>query len=364
MQVPCIASRLPCFTEESPRNVSDKVGYPPRALEVVPELPVSSLGIQNGDQLLVSASVSTQTPPTASAATSRSTPRTPNVSAPAFEPRVPPRQEQPSADQVDLPEGTLVHRVVPDDNSCLFSSIGLIFEQDMNSAPRLRQVVVDAIRKDPDTYSDVFLGTHANPLVFFYSRMLSSDVLAMSTSKPYPNRLHGELSIFSKHYQAEIASFDVETGRCDRFGEGEYDNRHPCVNAATKRPSTPGFFALACVASQLTGIALAPPADYDAVSLSPIPNAPLDFHQTLFPVSAEAIFNGAATLAGKLRAKKAYTNTATFDLKCQASNVDDLICCCDSDSNLVYQRCGKGLKGEKEAREHAKETGHAEFGEY
>ena len=28
------------------------------------------------------------------------------------------------------------------------------------------------------------------------------------------------------------------------------------------------------------------------------------------------------------------------------------------------QICGKGLKGEKEARAHASETGHVEFGEY
>ena len=30
-------------------------------------------------------------------------------------------------------------QVVPDDNSCLFSSIGVVFEQDMGAAPRLRQ---------------------------------------------------------------------------------------------------------------------------------------------------------------------------------------------------------------------------------
>jgi ubiquitin thioesterase OTU1 len=29
-----------------------------------------------------------------------------------------------------------------------------------------------------------------------------------------------------------------------------------------------------------------------------------------------------------------------------------------------YQVCGQGLKGEKEAREHASETGHVKFGEY
>ena len=33
-------------------------------------------------------------------------------------------------------------------------------------------------------------------------------------------------------------------------------------------------------------------------------------------------------------------------------------------AGLDIQICGKGLKGEKEARAHASETGHVEFGEY
>lgn len=59
-------------------------------------------------------------------------------------------------DYVHMEGGVLVHRVcphsnyllyrdlnslqvVPDDNSCLFSSVGVVFEQDMSVAPRLRQ---------------------------------------------------------------------------------------------------------------------------------------------------------------------------------------------------------------------------------
>lgn len=73
-------------------------------------------------------------------------------------------------------------------------------------------------------------------------------------------------------------------------------------------------------------------------------DAPLDFHTTNFPVSDQSIMDGAAKLATQLRAKKAYTNTSTFDLRCEI--------------------CNTGLKGEKEAREHAKQTGHTKFGEY
>jgi len=61
-------------------------------------------------------------------------------------------------------------------------------------------------------------------------------------------------------------------------------------------------------------------------------------------VSDGAILEGSLKLAGKLREKKKFTNTATFDLKCEI--------------------CGVGLIGEKGAREHAKATGHSSFGEY
>ena len=83
---------------------------------------------------------------------------------------------------------------------------------------------------------------------------------------------------------------------------------------------------------------------YDAITLSPIPNAPLDFHTTVFPVSDAAILDGSLKLAGKVREKKKFTNTATFDLKCEI--------------------CGAGLVGEKGAREHATATGPTSFGEY
>jgi ubiquitin thioesterase OTU1 len=61
---------------------------------------------------------------------------------------------------VELPgdNGFLELRKVPDDNSCLFSAIGVVFLGGMDEAQGLRGVVVDAIRGDPDTYSEVMLG--------------------------------------------------------------------------------------------------------------------------------------------------------------------------------------------------------------
>lgn len=77
--------------------------------------------------------------------------------------------------------------------------------------------------------------------------------------------------------------------------------------------------------------------DYDAVTLSPLPVSPPEFHTTVYPVSNQAIMDAAQELAAGLKSRKYYTDTANFDLKCGV--------------------CGVGLKGEKGAREHAMQTG-------
>ena len=107
-----------------------------------------------------------------------------------------------------------------------------------------------------------------------------------------------ELSILAKHYSTEIDSIDVETGRIDHFAP----------------PSEAADSGNRCVLVY-SGI------HYDAATLAPILDAPADFHQTLIPRQlpgdADPVLVAAKKLADKLRAKKAYTNTATFDLRCQ-----------------------------------------------
>lgn len=106
-----------------------------------------------------------------------------------------------------------------------------------------------------------------------------------------------ELAILASHYNTEIASIDVETGRIDRFT--------PTSGPASNR----------CILVY-SGI------HYDAATLAPMLDAPSDFHQTMFPIQGEdensdPLLKAAKQLADKLRAKRAYTNTATFDLRCE-----------------------------------------------
>ena len=109
-----------------------------------------------------------------------------------------------------------------------------------------------------------------------------------------PNSWGGaiELTILAAHYRTEIASIDVETGRIDRFGD-EGEGRALLI---------------------YSGI------HYDAAVLAPEPSAPQDFCVSVVPsggTEGEHVLEAVRVLATKLRAKRAYTNTATFDLKCE-----------------------------------------------
>lgn len=78
------------------------------------------------------------------------------------------------------------------------------------------------------------------------------------------------------------------------------------------------------------------------MTLSPMESAPPTFHTTVFPVSDSAVMDAAQKMADKLKAKKRFTDTANFDLRCNV--------------------CSIGLKGEKGAREHAMATGRESAG--
>jgi len=311
-------------TKILPSQQELKTGYPAHSLTLIPELPLSSLGLKQGEQIIVTEKSPVGGPPITSQPTSPTTTttrsRAPAPVAPIGFPREVQQPLSPAApssssssgpDYVQTDGGYLVHRIVPDDNSCLFSSVALIFEQDLTKAQAIRKVVADAIREDPTTWSDAILGRPREEY--------------MSTIQK-PSSWGGaiELTILAAHYATEISSIDVETGRIDHFTpQADHDSGNRCILI-------------------YSGI------HYDAATIAPILDAPADFHQTLIPVvspgDGDPVLVAAKKLADKLRGKKAFTNTATFDLKCET--------------------CGKGLKGEKEARAHAQDTGHTDFGEY
>ncbi|KAF5371743.1 hypothetical protein D9758_003602 [Tetrapyrgos nigripes] len=312
-------------SEILPSRQTLKTGYPPRSLTIVPELPLSSLGLKAGDQLIVSGEVepsdsnrlldNARNTSSTSAKTSASTTDV-FSSAPlsSTQPAVQSKSTR-GPEHVPTSSGALVHRVVPDDNSCLFSSIALVFEQDMKKASKIREIVAKGIKKDEENYNEAILG-------------MAPDKYVSTILKPSTWGGAIELSVLAAHYGTEICSIDVETGRIDHFS-----------------PPDGAVGGNRCLLIY-SGI------HYDAATLAPTADAPGEWHQTLFPVTstdddADEILRAGRKLTDALRAKRAYTNTATFTLKCQARVV-----------------CGQGIIGEKEAREHASKTGHTQFGEY
>ncbi|CEJ00755.1 hypothetical protein RMCBS344292_14803 [Rhizopus microsporus] len=205
---------------------------------------------------------------------------------------------------VQTPDGFLTLRTMEDDNSCLFRSIGYVLSRDTSIANELRHVIVERIKADPISYPDVLLGQEREKYIQWIQK---------------PTSWGGaiELSIFSSFFNVEIDSIDVQTGRIDKFGEGSYDERVLIV---------------------YSGI------HYDALALSPASDSPPKFDQTRFPVTDNYILDAAKEITESLRRGHKYTDVANFTLRCE--------------------QCKTGLKGEKDAHNHAAATGHTHFVEY
>jgi hypothetical protein len=110
----------------------------------------------------------------------------------------------------------IARRIVADDNSCLFSAVGLVTRGSRDVASSLRSVVADAITADPFEWNEAVLGK--DPLEY---AMWIKD----------PKRWGGaiELSILSRRLEVEIAAFDIQTERIDVYGYGEGHNRRVMV---------------------------------------------------------------------------------------------------------------------------------------
>src|SRR5712691_58177 len=146
-----------------------------------------------------------------------------------------------------------------------------------------------------------------------------------------PNSWGGaiELTIFAAHHGTEIASIDVETSRIDNFG-----------------PSDDG-------ASESRTLLIYSGIHYNAAVLTPERDATQEFCTSVVPAigaEGEHVLDVLRAPATKLWAKRTYTNTATFNLRCEVSwhffpsfsrvLVDEWI--------FVGTRCaGRGLRARK-----------------
>ncbi|KAG1124486.1 hypothetical protein G6F42_009578 [Rhizopus arrhizus] len=193
---------------------------------------------------------------------------------------------------VQTSNGFLTLREMKDDNSCLFRSIGYVLCRDTTMSAELRH----------GTRQMVIGYLHATNLYFSYFSHCGEN--------------KSRSSIVSR-YCIRIDSIDVQTGRIDKFGEGNYSERVLIV---------------------YSGI------HYDALALAPTSDSPAEFDQTRFLTTDDDILTAARAIADSLRKSHKYTDVANFTLRCE--------------------QCKTGLKGEKDAHNHAAATGHTRFVEY
>jgi ubiquitin thioesterase OTU1 len=206
-------------------------------------------------------------------------------------------------------EGVIVRRVIPSDNSCLFNAVGYVMDHDKKKAPELRQVIAAAVASDPIKYSEAFL---AKPNQEYCAWILDSEKWGGAI----------ELSILADYYKREIAAYDIQTTRCDLYGqEKNYPERVMLIYDGLH---------------------------YDALAMSPVEEAPEEFDQTIFLVRTDRTIGPVEALANNLvkdwHRKRKFTDTANFTLRCGV--------------------CQIGVVGQKEAVEHAQATGHVNFQEF
>ncbi|KAI5817491.1 hypothetical protein BZA77DRAFT_34629 [Pyronema omphalodes] len=203
--------------------------------------------------------------------------------------------------EVVLPgRGKVLLRVMPDDNSCLFRAISYVVTLGLCPVEDLRQAVVDAIRGDTIRYNEAVLEKSVDD----YCRWIK-------TETSWGGGI--ELGILSNHFGVEIVAIDVQSLAVLRFNEG-------C--------GTRAFVVY-------SGI------HYDALVLNPTSSGDPGEDIKQFDLSDKAILTAAVELCKKLQDRNYYTDTKRFSLRCGD--------------------CGKAIKGQEQATEHAKQTGHTNF---
>ncbi|KAL2179486.1 uncharacterized protein P884DRAFT_219312 [Thermothelomyces heterothallicus CBS 202.75] len=275
-------------------NFSLKYGYPLKSLDISPSLQSTSIReLKLRGETIVVAPVDT-------------TPPAPALQPASAEPKpkpFTPKGIEPDETSLEWPErgGYIVLRVMPDDNSCMFTAFGGAIGLE-NPSKTLRDQVADYILNHPNEYNKAILGEE--PLVYT-SRMRQMDTWGGAI----------ELSILSDIYNIEISSIDVKSLRVDRFGENK-PNR---------------------VIILYSGI------HYDRVAFCMDLSYPVEVDVTRWSTDDEEVLDKARQLAQRLQSLHYYTDTTDFVIKCEL--------------------CHWIGQGTREAAKHERETGHRQFGE-
>ncbi|XP_033214738.1 ubiquitin thioesterase OTU1 isoform X2 [Belonocnema kinseyi] len=213
-----------------------------------------------------------------------------------------PRTEVVNTETLSENHGMLMKKVVPGDNSCLFTSIGFVIngKVDPACADYMRSIVASAVAQEPDNFSEAILG---RPNAEYCKWIQQPDSWGGAI----------ELSVLSKYYGMEIVVVDSINAIINRFGE---DHQYPLR-----------VFLM-----------------FDGIHFDPLYlEREGQDHQTIFQAEDSRILQQASELAKEANSSRQYTDVQKFTLKCED--------------------CGVMLSGQVAATHHAKDTGHTNFGE-
>lgn len=274
-------------------RIKVRQGYPPRVIDITNETAeLSTLPFRSGDTLIIEEDKSIEIVAQSECSTSTQ-----------------PDERLDVLLHQQLEEGAsgiLTRRVVPADNSCLFTSIHLVMNDgDLNPtvAQNLRDIIANIVSSDTTLYSEAMLGKPNKE----YCKWIRNK-----------NSWGGgiELSILCQYYNTQIAVVDTQSGRVDQFGEDRnYEYR---------------VFLI-----------------YDGIHYDPLVYEAVDQSgnvRTKFSIHNAIIMAQAVELASEAKSIRQFTDVEGFSLRCM--------------------NCDQPLRGQREATEHARATGHVNFGEY
>ncbi|XP_054276141.1 ubiquitin thioesterase OTU1-like [Macrosteles quadrilineatus] len=205
----------------------------------------------------------------------------------------------------DQKKPVLKRKIVPPDNSCLFTSIrfALMGELDLNCSDPMRQIIAEVVENDPETFNEGILG---RPNAEYCQWILK------------PTSWGGgiELAILSKFYTIEIVVLDTVNGILNRFGEDQSYNYR--------------------IFLYFSGIHYDPLYLADSQGSSRKP-------KTLFNISDENILRQAEILAREAR------------------NFQFSECSDEQKFSIQCRECGTYLSGAREGGAHIRQTGHKSF---
>eukprot|EP00095_Tigriopus_kingsejongensis_P006802 snap_masked-scaffold1064_size65302-processed-gene-0.14 protein:Tk06802 transcript:snap_masked-scaffold1064_size65302-processed-gene-0.14-mRNA-1 annotation:"ubiquitin thioesterase otu1" len=209
--------------------------------------------------------------------------------------------DEPADPSLDF-QGVLMRQVVPANNSCLFTSIHFCLsgQLDLDKADFMREVISAAVSGDPHKYTTAML-----------SRDNADYCRWIQESSAWGGAI--EAQILAEYFGVVITVVDIKSDFQTHFGE--------------TLGSSQRMFLI-----------------YDGIHYDPLyREVGGGDKQTLFGLSDQKAEREAQALANVAKTARQFTDVANFTLRCIT--------------------CQTQLKGQSDARAHAKETGHTNFGE-